>query len=271
MKTIIAIALAGALATLVPHAVQAQQSAPLPLAACATQIPYGMPTDKHPNTVTICRHAYLVQSDTVAKIPVWDAYTLTPDHTVGCVKRSNAFQADQSLPDGEEARKADYAKSGYDIGHQANDADMDWDVTVERESFILTNMAPQTPALNRGIWKVLETDVRAWAHAGHALTIYVGPIWTASDPTIGSDKVVAAGHYYKIITDQQTKQTLAFIMPNLKTDMGDDVAPFQVTVATIESETGVSFPIPGSKTAKLPIWPADIDKLAQDKKATCKK
>jgi endonuclease G len=247
------------------------QAAPLPIASCSAQIPYGMPQDNHPSSVLICRHAYIVQSDIVAKIPVWVAYTLTPEHTTGCVKRSNAFQSDQSLPPNEAADPTDYAKSGYDIGHQANDADMDWDVGVERESFILTNMAPQRPALNRGIWKVLETSVRAWAHAGHTLTIYVGPIWNSSDPTIGEDKVVAAHSYYKIVIDDVTKQSLAFVMPNLTTNQGSDISPFQTTVAQIETATGVTFAVPDSKTVKNPIWAADTEKLSADKKATCKK
>jgi endonuclease G len=259
-------------AIIVPsHASAQDQVAPLPVASCASQIPFGMPNDSHLHVVTICRHAYILQSDTVAKIPVWVAYTLTPEHTVGCVKRSNAFATDQSLPDDQAAKKKDYTKSGYDIGHQANDADMDWDPVVERESFILTNMAPQTPQLNRGNWKVLETTVRAWAHSGRTLTLYVGPIWNANDPTIGPDKVVVAHSYYKIIVDDKTKQTLAFVMDNLATDQGDDLAPFQTTVAQIENLTGVTFNVPDSKTVKNGIWPVDIQKEEADKKAACSK
>lgn len=272
MKILAIIAASLALATSTNAiAAKSQQADPLPLTSCSAQIPYGIPADHHPNSILICRHAYMVQTDTVAKIPVWVSYTLTPDHTVGCVKRSNAFRSDQSLAEGQFADPTDYAKSGYDIGHQANDADMDWDVGVERESFILTNMAPQRPALNRGIWKVLETSVRAWAHAGHPMTIYVGPIWNSSDPTIGDNKVVAAHAYYKIIIDDVTKQSIAFVMPNLKTNQGDDIAPFQTTVSQIESATGVTFNVPGSKTVKNTIWPVDIDKLAADKKAACHK
>jgi endonuclease G len=99
---------------------QAQQQPPHPIASCEAQVPYGLPISK-PNTTLICRTAYLTNHDNVAKIPQWVSYTLTPPHAIGCVTRSNAFEPDHSLQVGSRAELKDYAGSGYDIGHQAND------------------------------------------------------------------------------------------------------------------------------------------------------
>ena len=58
-----------------------------PIAACAEQLPYGVPASNRPNTLLKCNTAYALQHDNAAKIPAWVAYTLTPAHAIGCVAR----------------------------------------------------------------------------------------------------------------------------------------------------------------------------------------
>ena len=63
------------------------QKPPLPVAECSAQVPWGMPSVK-PSMPVICRHAYILEHDNTAKIPVWVAYTLTPANAIGCIPRS---------------------------------------------------------------------------------------------------------------------------------------------------------------------------------------
>jgi endonuclease G len=243
-----------------------------PAAYCAQFLPYGTPTvsASHDTTAPVCRTAYTLLSDETAKIPVWVAYTLTPAHALGCVARSNAFTADDSLPDGERAKPSDYAGSGYDIGHIAPDGDMSWDPAVERESFILSNMTPQLPGLNRGIWKLLETSVRARAYeGGHELLIYAGPIYSVSkDSKIGADKVDVPTAFYKIVIDTKTGEYTAFLFPQAG-NQGNDLEKVHSTLAAVEQATGIKFPLPrGAKDS--PIWSVDFKALATAKKAQCK-
>jgi len=247
----------------------ADQIPPKPAASCAVQIPYGSPTVKA-NSVVICRTAYILDSDTVAKIPNWVAWTLTPDHAIGCVARTNAFAADQSLAVTGRADPKDYAGNGYDQGHLANDADMSWDPQVEHESFYMSNMSPQLPSVNRGTWKNLESAERAWVYSTkHAHTIIAGNFWSASSKTIGADKVVVPDYLYKILTDDVTKKSYAFLFPH-KDGLSSDYTQYQVTVADIEKLTGMTFPIPDSKTVKNPVITTDLKTLADDKKKQCK-
>lgn len=269
-KMLLPLLLLAASTTLV--AVTPQQAPPLPAASCQTQIPYGKPISRTSNTALICRDAYLLLSDLHAKVPIWVAYTLTPAHSIGCIARSNAFAADQSLEQDERAVPSDYAASGYDIGHQAPDGDMSWDDQVERESFILTNMAPQLPGLNRGIWKLLESNVRAWAYErNHTLLVYVGPIYAyGTDKTIGPDKVDVPISFYKIVVDTTTNEVLAFIFPHAE-GLGTDLTKMRSTVADVQKETGVTFPLPKGYSEPAALWPVTMKTFTAAKKTACSK
>ena len=259
---------------LLPFTVLAWDQKPnMPIQACAAQMPWGVPQLNKPNTLIECHTAYAVQHDEVAKIPDWVAYTLTPPHAIGCVPRSNAFAADNILPKGQRSEVKDYAGSGYDQGHLANDADMSWDQQVELESFLMSNMSPQTPATNRGIWKVLETYVRAWAYGNNtAYTVYAGNIYGANSKTIGDDHVVVPDYLYKIVINDTTNEVQAYAFPNSTANQGNDISKFLTSVAVIEQNTGISFPVPQGtdKSAKAAApWPVDLKKTADAKKAAC--
>jgi endonuclease G, mitochondrial len=250
----------------------ADQRAPLPAAQCAQHVPYGQPVVTKPDAALICRQGYFLYHDNAAKIPAWVAWNITPEHVNGCVARTDAFATDASLPAGKSATPADYAASGYDKGHLANDAHQSWDLQVEKESFLMTNMSPQLPGLNRGIWKLLETATGAWTFSRqHTLIIYAGNIYDVT-----KDKKIGAGvdvpsYLYKIVIDKNTNEVLAFLFPH-KEAQGNDLSVVQVTVADIEKASGITFPLPAgaSKTTKAALWPVDFKAVADNKKAVCK-
>lgn len=251
-----------------------EQSPPRPVEQCADLTPWGSPSTKVGN-VLICRHAYILEYDVIAKIPSWVVYTLTPDRAVGCVPRSNSFAEDDSLPDWQQSELDDYAKSGYDIGHIASAASMAFSQDVMYESFLLSNMSPQLPGLNRGIWKVLETTERTWAWTTkHTYTIYAGNIYAVGkSKTIGKNSVVVPDYLYKIIIDNNTQQALAFLFPH-KEGQGTDLAMVLTSISAIEQLSGITFPVPSNidKTTKpLKTWPADFKVLTAAKKSQCTK
>jgi endonuclease G len=244
------------------------QQPPKPVASCSIQVPYGTPSAvaNHP---VICRTAYMLEHDPVAKIPNWVAWTLTPDHAIGCVARTNAFATDQSLPATARSTPSDYAHSGYDQGHLANDADMSWNDQVEHESFYMSNMSPQLPSVNRGTWKNLESAARAWVYqTKHPHTIYAGNVYSSSSKTIGDDKVVVPDALFKVVIDNTTKKSYAFFFPH-KDGLDSDFTKYQVTVADLEKASGITFPVPDSKTTKNPPLTPDLKTLADDKKKQC--
>lgn len=249
------------------------QRAPFPEASCTAYEKYGKITVSKPDATLICRQGYITLHDNQAKVPVWTAWTITPQTVNGCVPRSNAFAADQSLPATKRSDPKDYAGNGYDQGHIANDAHQSYDQQVEYESFLMSNMAPQLPGLNRGIWKLLETSTGAWTFSRqHTLLIYAGSIYNVdTDKKIGADKVDVPTAFYKIVIDENTNEVLAFLFPH-KENQGNDLTVVESTVADIEKATGATFPIPAqaSKTAKPALWPVDFKAVAANKKAICK-
>lgn len=94
-------------------------------------------------------------------VPDWVTYHLTRENLEGDLGRTNNFRPDPELTEGERAELIDYRRSGYDRGHMAPAAAFKHRRTVMSETFLLSNMAPQKPNLNRRIWRTLESDVRS--------------------------------------------------------------------------------------------------------------
>ena len=246
------------------------QRAPGTVQQCAVHAPYGLPQVQGA-VQPICREAYLVGYDAPAKLPRFVMWTLTPGHALGCVARSNAFVADQSIQGG--AVPGDYAGAGYDKGHMAPDGDQSWDQQVEYESFLMTNMSPQAGSLNRGIWKLLETSVRGWAvQLNQSYTIVSGGIYDANDKKIGKGVVVPHG-FYKIVINNQTKEIAGWAFPHTAPypNLGNDLTRFRLPISQIETIAGVKYAFPAGAKELQPgqEWPVDFGKLTTAKRTKC--
>ena len=155
-------------------------------------------------------------------------------------QRTNRFRRDPEIPTGS-ATTADYRRSGYDRGHLAPAADMAFSVQTMADSFFMSNMSPQKPAFNRGIWKRLEEQVRQIAIREKAIYVVTGPILPKKKTvTIGANQVTVPTHYYKVIFDlTPPRKMIGFILPNEGSDR--PLEGFAVTVDVVEKATGLDF------------------------------
>lgn len=167
----------------------------------------------------------------------WVYYILTPEFINGGQSRTDDFRADPMVSTGS-ATLDDYKGSGYDRGHLCPAADMALNKTSMSESFYLSNMSPQVPGFNRGIWSTMEDQVRKWALSYQKLYVVTGPIFRDNKGTIGEDKVTVPGYYYKVLFDGKDKM-IGLILPNASSS--SKLEQFVVTVDEIEKETGVDF------------------------------
>ena len=142
--------------------------------------------------------------------PAWVIYIMTKAEAATKVaKRTNKFRTDPEIPTGS-ATTGDYRRSGYDRGHLAPAADMAFSWQTMADSFFMSNMSPQKPAFNRGIWKDLEALVRGFAITERKIVVVTGPILPKKKTvTIGTNQVTVPTHYYKVIFDLTPPQKMS--------------------------------------------------------------
>ncbi len=169
----------------------------------------------------------------------WVYYVLTPEFVDGNAKRRNDFRVDPDVKTGS-ATLADYRGSGYDRGHLCPAAAMKLNAKAMSETFFMSNMSPQKPYFNRGIWKHLEAQVRSWVRIEKKLYVVTGPVFKDNLGTIGRNKVTVPGYYYKVVYDPTgSKKMIGFIMRNEKSDK--PIKSFAVSVDEVEKVTGIDF------------------------------
>ena len=170
----------------------------------------------------------------------WVYYILTDSMVLNAgEERSNNFRIDERVVTGS-AKSADYTKSGYDRGHLCPAGDMGFNPVAMKESFLMSNISPQAPDFNRGIWKELETTVRGWAKKERKIVIVTGPVFKDSKGVIGQDEVLVPGYFFKVIYDTtDDPKLIAFVFPNEKSDR--PLTDFAVTADEAEKQTGFDF------------------------------
>ena len=171
---------------------------------------------------------------------------------IGAADRQDNFRPDDSLPDAwYKVRPNDYTGSGYDRGHIAPSADRTRNEADNSSTFLMTNMMPQVPELNRGVWGDLEEYCRSLVQQGKELYIVAGPV--GSQGAIGKkEKITVPAKTWKVILvlDRQglgmqgidaNTRTIAVMMPNDTSVKGQGWKSFRVSVARVERETGLNF------------------------------
>ena len=179
---------------------------------------------------------YVVDFDAERGVARWVAYELLPEETVGDTKRKSGFKRDERVI-GSPVHK-DYTHSGFDRGHLKPAADSKSSDARMAESFLMTNVAPQTPQLNRGSWKQLEEATRDWANTHGSAYVVCGP-GPGSNGRLASGKVdVPSGFWKAVLRTAPDTACVAFILPN----RNEKLAPFpayRVTVDSLESVIGI--------------------------------
>ncbi|MEQ8415432.1 MAG: DNA/RNA non-specific endonuclease [Imperialibacter sp.] len=194
---------------------------------------------------------YTLAYDEDIEQPKWVAYRLTAENiSKNAAQRKDNFRSDNDVRT-ESATLADYKGSGYDRGHLAPAADFSWSQSAMDGTFFLSNMSPQDPSFNRGIWKQLEEKVRDWGMRDKELFVVVGPIVEGGAKKIGKNKVAVPQKFYKIVLDisEPELKAIGFVMENKASTLG--IMEYTVTIDSIEKITGLDF---------FPMIPDELEK-----------
>jgi endonuclease G len=240
-----------------------------PIAACSDQLPYGVPTSVKTHTQIVCRPSeYVLEYSIPMKSAIWVQYVLTPEHTTGCAPRAAHFKPDPSLPDESSAHAKDYAKSGWDIGHLANDDDFRWSEQGEIDTNDFANADPQAPGLNRVGWKMLEDNTRAWAsEREHNLVVTVGPVLNPLLGTLGADQLPIPSAFWKVEMDMTTLEVQSFLYPNAATD--EEASSFLTSFAAVQQAAGIQIPLPATAKFSTNVWPLMHKSVRSAKAKVC--
>ena len=118
-----------------------------------------------------------------------------------CDRKHFHFKNDE--PELECATDEDYKGGHYDKGHLANAEDFAFDCDKDELTFRYYNCLPQTPNLNRGIWKTTETQIRKWSQSDK-LYIICGGFF--GNKKMG--KVSVPSYCWKVVQSVTTKKVL---------------------------------------------------------------
>jgi endonuclease G len=149
---------------------------------------------------------YLIQRDVEAldysaslRQANWASWHLTTTDTgsSGC---SSSFYKDATLPSNfNPVLPTDYTGSGYDRGHMCPSGDRTRTEAHNDETFLMSNIIPQAPGNNQGVWAKLETDCRTIAAAGNEVLITCGPEGFGSAHTASPGQIPIGSNVWKII------------------------------------------------------------------------
>lgn len=206
-------------------------------------IGYPIISDTIPNLL-LERYCYSVSYNKFTRQPNWVKWELTDEHVLK--KKDgvwNEYREDTDLPSEIRATLDDYASSGYDRGHMCPGGDCNWDDEGRDETFLLSNMCPQNPNLNRGDWKEIEFACRKWAKQYGSIYIVCGPIFFKSQKheKIGPHQIPVPEAFFKVIlcVESSNPKGIAFICRN--TD-GNRKKDFYVnSIRQVERVTGYRF------------------------------
>ena len=192
----------------------------------------------------VIRHeGYTLSYNSDYRISNWVAYELTAkEATSQRAERSNKFVVDPDVK-GATAYNEDYTRTGYDRGHMAPAGDMKWSLKAMRESFYLSNICPQKPGLNRGVWKDLEEQVRLWAKENGRVWIACGPVISSDMRRLGKNRVGIPKSFYKVLCMEVNgkMEGIGFLFENRDYENGVSPRKMAVTIDSVENLTGIDF------------------------------
>jgi len=175
----------------------------------------------------------------------WVAWPLYRD-CMGSSGRTDYWQWDSRIPSQFSPIRSDF--SGYDRGHLCPSADRTYSVTMNRQTFMYSNMSPQISAFNGGIWAELENRTRNWASGTDTLYICAGGTVLQESQIMtytGAGNLAVPQYYFKVILRKKAStgeyDAIGFWFEH-RSYAGTRLSSAQVkTVKQIEELTGIDF------------------------------
>jgi endonuclease G len=223
--------------------------------------PSGATADElQPDNYLISKHQFALAYNNSLGTAAWVSWHLNADW-LGNAERCDCFLPDPDLPPGFfTAYTWDYSGSGFDRGHLCPSADRDLNDADNAATFLLTNIMPQAPQLNQGIWAELEDYARALVADGNELYILAGGYGSGGTGSLGgttttlaNGSITVPARYWKVMLvlpnddapdiPRITSDTrvIAVDIPNTQAASALPWGQYRTSVDAIEAATGLNF------------------------------
>ena len=187
--------------------------------------------------------------------PVWAAYHVVKDARFDSLKRPKNFQKDRSVASSPAA--TDYARTGYDRGHLVPNRAIvtRYGPDEQEKTFLMTNIAPQRPALNRGPWREMEQRFAdLWTARYGEIWVIVGAVSPVAErQKMENTAINVPSQFYMLIVAVEANENrtsenepagevraLAVLLPQTA-EVDDFPVHNIVTIKELETATGLEF------------------------------
>lgn len=208
------------------------------------------PTDEH----LVQRSQYALAYSPAHLGPAWVSWRLVAADFGGTPRHHGHFLTDTSLPAawGDRITHDDFTGSGYQRGHLLPSEERTSSTEANDSTFLLSNVLPQTGALNDGPWRGLEKECRRLAeHDGRQLAILVGATYAAHPLTVGAHQIPVPVTFWKVVVIQAPGDgpadirpdtpVLTAVMPNIDNIATVPWTMYRASVASLERLSGYRF------------------------------
>jgi len=201
----------------------------------------GAPASSNAYTV-VTNKGYVAAYNETTKSPAWVCYRLFKVDSLEAPERPSGFKIDKRTKS--KVSTSQYTGSGYDRGHMAPNYGIAicYGEDAQRETFLMSNVTPQTPNLNRGPWKALEQQVaKDWAQRLGEVWVTTGPIQDSDAEEIGDGIEIPTGCFKIVIDEHEGKPRASVFVMGQNIPKSAEPTNYTATVDFVEKITGLDF------------------------------
>jgi endonuclease G, mitochondrial len=204
-------------------------------------------------TRQLCNDGYALGHSGVTRTSLWSAEHLTAERLAAGkgLPRAIDFRPDDRLPPSERAELRDYARSGFDRGHQTPAADSATPAE-QSQTFLLSNMLPQDAQNNRNLHEGIESAIRKEAKKVGEIYIMSGPLYLGENLQALKGRVLIPSALFKCLYYPRANKAGCFVENN-----SPGMAYNTASVSEVEQAAGINLfpalpPDVKSRAAQLP-------------------
>lgn len=188
--------------------------------------------------IVLKRDGYFLGFNPKTKSAAWVCYMVSKRSVGVNLDRGERFYPDPDIPEAYRIKPEEFTNSGYDKGHLAPSAAIDFSRRSNDQTFAMSNIVLQHPKLNRQALRRLEEFIRDWTRTKGVLSITCGPLYNKRPKKIND--IPLPNGFYNVIYSLKYRKAIAFIFPN-EAVTAAELWNYAMSVAQAEKETEYKF------------------------------